>query len=298
MKKGKVLVALFSVFFSAFTLCAEELKIMSFNVRYNSPKDLGENSWDVRKGAVVNLIKKMTPDVVGLQEPRTIQRTYLKESLSEYVYMEVPGTGDGRGGNVGLIYRSDKFDKVDGGFFYLGPTPDVPSPSFDAPDSTWRVTVWVKLRDKKSGKEFTAMSTHLPVRTKPHLAAEPYVRSRFHASQLNVKRLKDIAGEDGTCFIVGDMNCSLQKADGSINHDGVKALSPYHEWMEDARKFDEHPEINSFNAFGKGEDSPHRKIDHIYYRNAEPISFVTITEPVDCLKFVSDHYPLMLTCRY
>ena len=271
---------------------------MSFNVRYNTPKDLGENSWDARKGAVVNLIKQMSPDVVGLQEPRTIQRTYIKESLPEYAYMEAPGTGDGRGGNVGLIYRSDKFEKVDGGWFYLGPTPDIPSPAFDAPDSTWRVTIWAKLRDKKSGKEFTALSTHLPVRTKPHLAAEPYVKSRFHASQLNVKRLKDVAGEDGTCFIVGDMNCSLQKADGSINYDGVKALSPYNEWMEDARKFDEHPEINSFNAFGRGEDSPHRKIDQIYYRNAQPISFVTITEPVDGFKYVSDHYPLMLTCEY
>lgn len=297
MKKVLVLVMLFSIL-CAERISAEELRIMSFNVRYNTPKDLGENSWDARKEAVVNLIKQMSPDVVGLQEPRTIQRAYIKESLPEYAYMEAPGTGDGRGGNVGLIYRSDKFEKVDGGWFYLGPTPDIPSPAFDAPDSTWRVTIWAKLRDKKSGKEFTALSTHLPVRTKPHLAAEPYVKSRFHASQLNVKRLKDVAGEDGTCFIVGDMNCSLQQADGSINYDGVKALSPYHEWMEDARKFDEHPEINSFNAFGRGEDSPHRKIDQIYYRNAEPISFVTITEPVDGFKYVSDHYPLMLTCEY
>lgn len=297
MKKVLVLVMLFSIL-CAERISAEELRIMSFNVRYNTPKDLGENSWDARKEAVVNLIKQMSPDVVGLQEPRTIQRAYIKESLPEYAYMEAPGTGDGRGGNVGLIYRSDKFEKVDGGWFYLGPTPDIPSPAFDAPDSTWRVTIWAKLRDKKSGKEFTALSTHLPVRTKPHLAAEPYVKSRFHASQLNVKRLKDVAGEDGTCFIVGDMNCSLQQADGSINYDGVKALSPYHEWMEDARKFDEHPEINSFNAFGRGEDSPHRKIDQIYYRNAQPISFVTITEPVDGFKYVSDHYPLMLTCEY
>jgi metal-dependent hydrolase len=297
MKKVLVLVMLFSIL-CAERISAEELRIMSFNVRYNTPKDLGENSWDARKGAVVNLIKQMSPDVVGLQEPRTIQRAYIKESLPEYAYMEAPGTGDGRGGNVGLIYRSDKFEKVDGGWFYLGPTPDIPSPAFDAPDSTWRVTIWAKLRDKKSGKEFTALSTHLPVRTKPHLAAEPYVKSRFHASQLNVKRLKDVAGEDGTCFIVGDMNCSLQQADGSINYDGVKALSPYHEWMEDARKFDEHPEINSFNAFGRGEDSPHRKIDQIYYRNAQPISFVTITEPVDGFKYVSDHYPLMFTCEY
>ncbi len=297
MKRVLVLVAFFSVL-CAGNIGAEELKIMSFNVRYNTPKDLGENSWDVRKGAVVNLIKKMSPDVVGLQEPRTAQRAYIKASLPEYAYMEAPGTGDSRGGNVGLIYRSDKFEKVDGGWFYLGPTPEVPSPAFDAPDSTWRVSIWVKLRDRKNGKVFTAISTHLPVRTKPELAAEPYVLSRYHSAQLNVKRLKEYAGEEGTCFIVGDMNCSLQKADGSINYDGVKALSPYAEWMEDARKFDQHPEINSFNAFGRGEDTPHRKIDQIYYRNAEPVSFVTITEPVDGFKYVSDHYPLMLTCKY
>lgn len=297
MKKGMVLVAMISALFCANTR-AEELKIMSFNVRYNSAKDLGENAWDARKDAVAHLILNEAPDVVGLQEPRAAQREFLKKNLPGYSYMETPGTGDSRGGNTGLVYRSDKFDLVDGGWFNLGPNDAKPSPSFDAPDSVWRVSIWVKLRDKKNGKVFTAISTHLPVRTNKNFDPEPYVMSRFHSAELNVKKMKEWAGEDGTCFIVGDMNCSLQLPDGGINYDGVKSLSPFEDWMLNARKFDKHPEINSFNAWGAGEDTPHRKIDMIYYRNAEPKSFKTLTEPVDGIKYVSDHFPIMFTCEY
>lgn len=279
-------------------LYADELKIMSFNVRYNSTKDTASNSWEARKGSVVHLIEQTAPDVVGLQEPRTAQREYLKNSLKKYAYVETPGTGDGRGGNTCLIYRKDKFKKIDSGWFFLGPTPDKPSPSFDAPDTVWRVSVWVKLKDKKSGKQFTLISTHLPVRTKPELAAEPYVESRYHSSQLNVARLKKMAGEEGTCFVVGDMNCSLQNIDGTLNYDGIRALAPYAEWMHDARKLDKHPDIYSFNGFGRGKNGPHRRIDHIFYRNAQPVKFETITEPVDGITYVSDHYPIMLTCEY
>lgn len=276
----------------------EELKIMSYNIRYNSQKDTASNSWDARKESVVHLIEREAPDVAGLQEPRTAQREYLKQALPGYEYLETPGTGDGRGGNTCLIYRKDKFRKINGGWFFLGPTPQRPSASFDAPDSVWRVSVWVKLRDRKSGKEFTVVSTHLPVRTKSELAAEPYVESRYHSSQLNVARLKKQAGESGTCFVVGDMNCSLQNIDGTLNYDGIRALAPYAEWMHDARKLDRHPDIYSYNAFGKGKNGPHRRIDHIFYRNARPLRFETITAPVDGLRYVSDHYPVMLTCEY
>lgn len=85
------------------------LKIMSFNVRYNSANDEGDTNWEVRKAAVVKMINTVQPDVVGLQEPRTEQRTYLKNNLPNYGYLEVPGTGAGTGGNTCLIYRQDRF---------------------------------------------------------------------------------------------------------------------------------------------------------------------------------------------
>ena len=74
------------------------LKIMSFNVRCITDKDEGDTHWDMRKAAVVKMINTVKPDVVGLQEPRTVQRTYLKNNLPNYGYLEVPGTGDGKGG--------------------------------------------------------------------------------------------------------------------------------------------------------------------------------------------------------
>ena len=88
------------------------LKIMSFNVRYNSANDEGDTNWEVRKAAVVKMINTVQPDVVGLQEPRTEQRTYLKNNLPNYGYLEVPGTGAGTGGNTCLIYRQDRSTKV------------------------------------------------------------------------------------------------------------------------------------------------------------------------------------------
>lgn len=293
-----VLVAMFSALFCTVNLRAEELKIMSFNVRYNSSKDLGETAWDARKEAVAHLILQEKPDVCGLQEPRAAQREFLRKNLPGYTFCDVPGTGDGRGANTGLVYNSDKFELVDGGWFNLGPDSTKPSPSFDAPDTKWRVSIWVKLRDKKSGKVFSAISTHLPVRTSKDVDPTPYVMSRFHSAQLNVEKMKEFAGEDGTCFIVGDMNCSYQLPDGGINYDGIKSLAPFADWMFDARAIDQHPEIYSFNAWGVGEQTPHRKIDMIFYRNAEPKSFETLNQPFEGFKYVSDHFPIVFKCEY
>ncbi len=44
-----------------------ELKVMSYNIRYNNPDD-GVNAWPNRKARVLGLIQKHQPDVMGLQE--------------------------------------------------------------------------------------------------------------------------------------------------------------------------------------------------------------------------------------
>lgn len=182
------------------------LKVMSFNVRYNSANDEGDKNWEVRKAAVVKMINTVQPDVVGLQEPRTAQRTFLKNNLPNYAYMEVPGTGDGKGGNTCLIYRQDRFTLVDNGYFFLSPTPDEPSRCWDVGDTQWRTSVWVHLKEKETGKEFWFLSTHMPVRTNSSFPNEPYIQARINSANLNVERMKKLAGESGMCFIVGDMN--------------------------------------------------------------------------------------------
>lgn len=276
------------------------LKIMSFNIRYNSSSDAGDNAWEKRKSACISMIKDINPDVIGFQEPRFVQRQYLKEKLTNYAFIEIPGTGDGKGGNVVMIYRKDRFTAVKTGYFFLSYTPDVASKCFDVSDNQWRGTVWAHLKDNETGKEFVAMDTHLPVGgSAADGTATLYVEARRLSSLLNVERLKELAGEDKMCFLFGDMNCSEKTSSGAVNQDGVNALKPMRDWMQDGRQSkDLTPAgITTFQSFGSGSMTPNRIIDCIFYRNAEAVDFQTIYKPYDGITYISDHYPVMLRVK-
>ena len=54
----------------------------------------------------------------------------------------------------------------------------------------------------------------------------------------------------------------------------------------------------SFNNFGKGTAAPSRNLDHIFYRNTKmAVSFRTLTDNYG-VKYVSDHYPILLTVLF
>ncbi len=272
-------------------ISSKSLKIMSFNVRYNSATDEGDTAWDVRKVAVVKMINTVQPDVIGIQEPRTIQRTYLKSQLMNYAYVEVPGTGEGTGGNSCLLYRMDRFSRVEEGYFFLSATPDTPSPCWNVGDTQWRTSVWVHLKETATGKDFYFLTTHLPVRTNSALDNAPYQAARLNGAKLNVTRMKALAGESAMCFIVGDMNCS------EATEEGTAVLKTYRDWMKAGRDIAPAGDAYSYNAFGKGTPSATRNIDHIYYRNATAVSFRTLTNNYG-VTYVSDHYPVLLTVLF
>ena len=78
-----------------------------------------------------------------------MQRDYLQEKLPAYECLGV-GRDDGaeQGEMMALYYRRDRFEKIDGGHFWLSETPDtVGSKSWDS--SLPRMVTWVKLRDRQ-----------------------------------------------------------------------------------------------------------------------------------------------------
>ena len=60
-----------------------QLRVMSFNVRYSSGDD-GANSWDNRKKAVPAMFADQQPTVLGVQEARLDQKTYMDENCAGY----------------------------------------------------------------------------------------------------------------------------------------------------------------------------------------------------------------------
>ncbi len=268
-------------------------KIMAFNIRYNAPGDTGNTAWSARRGPCVQMIKSLKPDVICMQEPRYEQRTYLKEQLPEYEFLEdirtggYPGGASGsKGGNTVLLYRKGRFTQVDWGFYYLSETPDVQSTPWGASDQ-WHIAVWVHLKETTTDKEFWALSTHMPV-----TSGEAGQMARVKSSQLNVQKMLEKAGTDGVVFIGGDMNCATATADGTA------ALKAYFDWGKAGRSYAPAGDAYSFNNFSSAAGAATRNIDHIFFRGdilkVMPVTFHTVTENYG-VPFISDHYPIMLT---
>ena len=260
------------------------LKVMSFNIRMTTEADTGDLSWESRRESCVRMIRDVRPGVIGMQEPRTVQRTYLKDNLPDYEMLETPGTGTSKGGNSVLLYRKSRFTKLDWGYYFLSETPDVPSVSWEA--EQWHTTVWAHLKEVGTDKEFWIFTTHMPA-----YAANKSAREK--SAKLNVAKMKELAGEKATLFIVGDMNCSYATDD-----DSREALTPYYQWMSAGRAIAPAGDAISFNNYGSGTATPKRNLDHIFYRNTKMgVSFRTITSDYG-VPYISDHYPILLTVLF
>lgn len=262
------------------------LKVMSFNIRYSNTTDQGTIAWSQRRKPCIDMIKDVNPGVIGMQESRTEQRSYLKAMLTNYELLEVPGTGTGTGGNSTVLYRKDLFTCVDWGYFYLSDTPEKPSAPWNATNSARRSSVWVHLKDNASKQEFVFLSTHFPESN----TSEADNEARLKCAQLNVERMKSVAG-NLPVFIVGDMNCSYAADDTRRS-----ALAPYYAWMQSGReKAPERDSEFSYNNFGNGTPTAKWNLDHIFYKTARPVRFQTITSHDYGVAYLSDHYPITLT---
>lgn len=264
------------------------LKAMSFNIRYSNSTDLNEKSWNQRRKPCVDLIKAIGPGVIGMQESRTDQREYLKAMLSKYTLLEVPGTGTGKGANATVLYQKDTYNCIDWGYFYLSATPDIPSTPWNSTATSYKNALWAHLQDKASGQEFFFVSTHFQVEN----ANENDNDARLKSAQLIVDKMKELA-EGLPVIVVGDLNCSNDPTDARRT-----ALAPFYQWMLSAReKAPMSDNTYSFNNFGSGTGTGKRNLDHIFYRNLTAVRFQTIDSDNFGVKYVSDHYPIMLTAR-
>lgn len=172
------------------------VRVMSFNVRYGLAKD-GGNAWPLRKDFAAETVAAFAPDLLGTQETLPFQRDDLLARLPGYAAVGV-GRDDGREGGemAAVLYRTDRFEKLGEGHFWLSETPDEPgSVGWDA--ALPRICTWVKLRDRRGGgAEFWFFNAHFD-----HVGAV----ARSNAAELLRNRVAAIAG-DGPVVLTGDFN--------------------------------------------------------------------------------------------
>lgn len=174
-----------------------DVRVMSYNIRYGTAKD-GDDQWDKRKEFLVETIRNFDPDLLGTQETLGFQRDYLAQQLPGYDVLGV-GRDDGKeqGEMAALFFKRSRFEKLDGGHFWLSETPDQPgSKSWDT--ALTRMVTWVKLRDRLQPKAKPLMyfNTHFDHRGEV---------ARLESARLIRRRVAE-AVRTGRVIVTGDFN--------------------------------------------------------------------------------------------
>ena len=176
------------------------IRAASYNIRYETTESDSANNWSNRKGAVVNLVKSIAPDVIGFQEVRSSQYTYLRNQLSDYTVVGAMRDTSSNSEATPVAFRKDRFTLLDSGTFWLSATPEVVGSKVwggGIEDSGYpRICTWALLKDEASGGVFCFASTHLDLKEASRLAGVRLILSRLAKFEA--------AGVPGV--LVGDMN--------------------------------------------------------------------------------------------
>lgn len=254
----------------------EELKIISFNIRYNSWNNIdGENGWPNRRAAVVKMILEEKPAAIGLQEALIDQLQYLDSCLPQYRRIGV-GRDDGReaGEFMAIYYDTNRLsaDQKLCTTLWLSETPWKASKGWDA--ACYRTVTYAFFTDKRSGHSFRYFNTHLD-----HMGSVARAKSAEYIAQL-------VEETDGFPVIVGgDMNSTLEdtifRAFYTAGLQSARELSPVTSHQD------------TYNAYGKGKSSV---IDHFFFSGLTVGSFRTLDGDYG-VPYISDHYPIEIVIK-
>lgn len=173
---------------------AGEITVMSSNLRCANTTDKFKRGWFYRAELIVKNLQNEAPDIIGFQEATKWQYAYLSDVLEGYAsvieYRDKELFTEG----CPVFYRTDKFDLVDKGSFWLSETPEEMSISWGS--ACYRICSYVILEAKESGERFVVFNTHLD-----HVSDE----ARIKGIGVILDKIKQF--DSLPSIIMGDFNC-------------------------------------------------------------------------------------------
>ena len=241
------------------------IKAISFNIR--CADDENGNSVIERAPRLFAVTTPYDADVIGFQEYTPLwEESIDKYFCDKYEFFNKYRTDTGWIESAPILWKKEKFDCVQRGYFWFSDTPEVMSGGWDEEKHN-RICLYVILKDKKEGKTFAFMNTHLG------FGEENQVKS----VRLIHQYMEKLSAYP--TFIVGDFNMTptsrpyaeMIKKASDVNELTVKDRRSTYQGYDAQNDFDEH-------------------IDYCFIdRNIKPVVFKIIDELVEN-KFPSDHY--------
>lgn len=231
----------------SFCLQAETMVVATFNIRNaNGGDSISGNGWGQRYPYIAQMVQFHGFEIFGTQEGKYHQLQDLKAAMPGYDYI---GVGRDNGKQAGefsaIFYKTDRFEVLEHGDFWLSPETDHPNKGWDA--ALPRICTWGKFKEKNSGFEFIYFNLHMD-----HIG----VQARSESAKLILQKVKEQPSHIPV-ILSGDFNVDqTNESYALLNNSGV---------MRDAYEMADlrYAPNGTFNGFHPDRMTTSR-IDHIF----------------------------------
>ena len=266
------------IYFLLLSLVSEEVKVISYNIRYNNPND-GKDIWENRRTTIVDFIKNENPDFLGLQEVNHSQLLFLNSKLSNYSFVGV-GRDDGKtkGEYSPVYYNKYLFELIKSDTFWLSSTPSKISIGWDA--SMERICTYGLFKSKANDKVIWVFNTHFD-----HIGD----KAREQSADLIISMINKLTKPEDHIIITGDFNLS----------DNSKPILNLQSYFNDTNKFLKKTDktYGTFNNFKLNFISKNR-IDYVFEKNFKLIESRHVFVKTPEGRWASDHNPIIAKLKF
>ena len=259
------------------------LNVGCFNIRFKTSADQGELSWNNRRSEEHTSELQFKYDIVGVNEMNAgSQQEDMKSLLPEYSFVEWGGnssTVPNQGTVNAVLFRTDKFDLLEEGHYFLCTDPSKSLISWDNSSGNKRFAVWAKLRVKETGELFYYFITHLD-----HLGSD----ARNEGTRINIEKVRSISGHY-PAIICGDHNSS------AIRYPFYDLCSAY---LSDSRKVSEAPfpwPKDGTLCKWDPEKKDGTRLDYVWVKGMKVHTYNHINETFGRGVTPSDHFPVIVS---
>jgi endonuclease/exonuclease/phosphatase family metal-dependent hydrolase len=266
----------------ALVLSAQDLQVMTFNIRYNNPGD-SLNSWPYRKDKLVSQILFHDVQLLGAQEVLHNQLVDLQQRLPRFKSFGVGRNGGENDEYSAIFYDTTRLQALASETFWLSETPAVvASKGWDA--ALTRIVTWAKFKDRKTGKIFFHFNTHFD-----HVGKV----ARRESARLLLQKVASIAGKT-PAIVTGDFNAYPTDEPIQVVMD---KSNPLH--LTDSKEVSATPHYGptgTFNGFTPKETTE-APIDYIFLKGPWKVKkHATISESWGG-RYASDHFSVTATLQ-
>lgn len=255
----------------------DELHVMTFNLRFASNR--GDHTWPQRRPVMAELFRREQPTVIGTQEGLYGQLRDIATDLPDhYDWIGEGRLGGSRDEFVAVFFDTRRLEPVGYDHFWLSDTPNVVASNTWGNDSV-RMVTWVRFHDRRTGKEFVVLNTHLDDESE---------YSRERAAEL----IRDRVGSFPLALpviVTGDFNDAAQQSTPYTILTGDSGLTDA--WL--AAKVRRSPAYRTWHAYRPLQENG-RRIDWVLTRGPVTVDAAGLNTFSRKKQLPSDHLPMQV----